>query len=496
MDLQKSTVRSPTETPRFLPRRRRIFVNRDLKIDSINFIGFDMDYTLARYDQSAMTKLSLAKAIDNLIETKRYSHEIRSLEYHEDFVFRGLMVDKRHGNIFKTDAHKHVGRVFHGYQELPKTQRRRLYRKDVYSFDTERFYWIDTLFALPEALLYAGIIEYYESRGTRCDYETLFDDIRDAVDTCHRDDSLKGDIKRDLSSFLERDPDLPATLHKLRSSGKKLFLLTNSHFEYTHAVMTYLLSGQKDDYATWSQYFDFVLVGANKPDFFANDARFLELTDAGEARGSKRIERFERGRIYQGGNISDLEKFIGGRGDEILYVGDHIYGDMIRSKKSTRWRTAMVIPELEQELALRCQLKAEVEERIEVEQQLDRVDSEINYQNALLKSLRNVDSDVASKAIDAVARDVIKKNCRSQLILLRGQRRGALQRIKELDRAIVNYVNPNWGWLFKEGNENSGFGAQVEIYACLYTSRVSNFLHYSPLQHFRSPRHFMPHEKM
>jgi len=35
----------------------------------------------------------------------------------------------------------------------------------------------------------------------------------------------------------------------------------------------------------------------------------------------------------------------------------------------------------------------------------------------------------------------------------------------------------------------------VEQFACIYTSRVSNFLHYSPMQYFRSPRDLMPHEQ-
>jgi hypothetical protein len=48
--------------------------------------------------------------------------------------------------------------------------------------------------------------------------------------------------------------------------------------------------------------------------------------------------------------------------------------------------------------------------------------------------------------------------------------------------------------LLKEENEQSIFGAQVEEYACVYTARVSDFLLYSPLQFFRSPRAEMPHE--
>ncbi|HJL24836.1 MAG TPA: 5'-nucleotidase domain-containing protein [Polyangiaceae bacterium LLY-WYZ-15_(1-7)] len=34
----------------------------------------------------------------------------------------------------------------------------------------------------------------------------------------------------------------------------------------------------------------------------------------------------------------------------------------------------------------------------------------------------------------------------------------------------------------------------MEAYACLYTARVSNFLYYSPLHYFQSPRDRMPHE--
>ena len=55
--------------------------------------------------------------------------------------------------------------------------------------------------------------------------------------------------------------------------------------------------------------------------------------------------------------------------------------------------------------------------------------------------------------------------------------------------------NPYWGPIFREGYEVSKFGEQVEAYACVYTSRVSNFRYYSPMQYFRGPRDRMPHER-
>jgi len=63
-----------------------------------------------------------------------------------------------------------------------------------------------------------------------------------------------------------------------------------------------------------------------------------------------------------------------------------------------------------------------------------------------------------------------------------------------IERRIDQRFHPFWGSLLKEENEESSFGSQVEEYACLYTSRVSNFLAYSPQQYFRSPRDEMAHE--
>ena len=38
------------------------------------------------------------------------------------------------------------------------------------------------------------------------------------------------------------------------------------------------------------------------------------------------------------------------RSAEILYVGDHLYSDVLRSKRTLGWRTALVVPEIEDEM--------------------------------------------------------------------------------------------------------------------------------------------------
>lgn len=38
------------------------------------------------------------------------------------------------------------------------------------------------------------------------------------------------------------------------------------------------------------------------------------------------------------------------KGKNVLYFGDHIFGDILKSKKNSGWRTFLVVPELIHEL--------------------------------------------------------------------------------------------------------------------------------------------------
>jgi 5'-nucleotidase len=57
------------------------------------------------------------------------------------------------------------------------------------------------------------------------------------------------------------------------------------------------------------------------------------------------------GRVFQGGYWGDLNTLMGiSSGENILYVGDHMYSDIAKSKRTLGWRTCLIIPELEEEL--------------------------------------------------------------------------------------------------------------------------------------------------
>lgn len=475
---------------RAIPRGRRIYVNRNLRMDQIGLVGFDMDYTLAIYHMRRLEQLSFDMTLELLIRRFGYPEAARSIRYDHEFVMRGLVVDKEQGNLLKMDRFNHVGRVYHGRRLLDREAWRRLYRDEKIQLSQPRWAWIDTLFALPEASLYAEMVELLEAKGGTVDYARLYEDIREAIDTVHRDGSLKTKIKKDLPAYVFRDPELGPALHKLRSGGKKLFLLTNSLFDYTDAVMTHLLDGQLPEYPSWRNYFDVIVVGGGKPRFFTEHHPFVELDATGAVVGE--ATRFERGKVYQGGNLVDLERMIGIGGEHVLYVGDHIYGDILKSKKASLWRTCMVVQELEEEIEKLERAAPRIRELARAERLRARLEDELAHQRGMLNHLdRRIEraEDPVPPALEAE-----RQQAKQDLERLRRAHREVDGVVRSLTEAVECGFNRYWGLLFKEGNENSRFGEQVEDYACIYTSRVSNFLFTSPMQYFRSPRERMPHE--
>jgi len=57
-----------TGPARGIKRARRVFVNRDLRLTGAAYVGFDMDYTLAIYDQPEMDHLSIQATAQKLLK--------------------------------------------------------------------------------------------------------------------------------------------------------------------------------------------------------------------------------------------------------------------------------------------------------------------------------------------------------------------------------------------------------------------------------------------
>jgi hypothetical protein len=197
---------------------------------------------------------------------------------------------------------------------------------------------------------------------------------------------------------------------------------------------------------------------------------------------------FERGVVYEGGCLRLFEERLGIKGSNVLYVGDHIYGDILRSKKDSKWRTALVLQELDQELTA---LSASDDLRVRRRQLAEArpfFEDELRYYAAKFKEAARGGAQAAE--VDRLMRERAK----GHIDRVRTELSNLEEEYRHLETQIDQIFHPYWGSLLKEMNGLSIFGQQVELYADIYMRRVSSLGAYSPTQFFRSPHDLMPHE--
>lgn len=514
-----------------IPKGRAVFVNRNLRMRNARLVGFDMDYTLAEYEREAFEELAFDITVEKLIAKRAYPEAIRSIRYKPGTYIRGLVVDKKRGNLLKVDAFQYVSRAYHGRVPLSREERKSAYTSSKMNLSDTNFVSVDTMFSLPEVYLYSELVAFFDraadpsaralravapgdgpandplpgtvdvkgfiAKDGRVDYAKIFDDLRAMLDEAHADNSLKSVVVQNLPRYIKKDPKLAVTLYNFRVNGKRLFLLTNSEWSYTEAVMSHLLNGELSELPRWRDFFDIVICSAKKPSWFSSNTPFLRLED--EHKGTfvqANDPSFVPGRVYERGNLHDFERMAGIRGDEIFYVGDHIYGDILRSKKDSLWRTCMIVSELEEELAKAEALAPKIEklEKLKKEKNtLDLKESTCLERINKLREFKIHNFDQLAKADLKVIDEEINRGL-EYLGKISANLTDILVKINKLEGSLDAAYNPMWGELFREGTENTRFADQIKDYACLYTSRVSNFSHYSPTKYFQSPKDMMPHE--
>ena len=473
-----------------------ILCNRTLNMAKIKAIGFDMDYTLAMYYSEAFETLSATNALEKLVHKLGYPSELLEVKYDHSFFIRGLVVDKERGNILKLDRHKYVKRALHGFNPLPRDARAEIYDHITTSgggFGEPRFAVLDAMFSLPDAFLFSAIVQYKDDHPDQVpqSYLDIYSDVRKSVDMCHRDGSIKDQVKDHPQQYIERDSTLVPMLRRLHSSGRKIFLLTNSLWDYTDTVMTYLYGEESS--GSWTDLFDVIISGSCKPAFMLNNRLPLYRCDpaTGNLRNTEGVygetteEYLKRGKCFQGGNYNHLHDLVGvSNGTQILYVGDHIFSDVLRSKRTLGWRTMLIVPELEHEIntlydpasqALADEIAKMRDDRDELDDWVDRIEAEL-------------------------VRDDISETKKAELQEERKQARAKLETARpkiaqEVERFHKRF-HPIWGQMFKTGLQNSRFAEQVEQYACLYTSKVTNIGLVSPEMYWRAVNDLMPHDRI
>jgi len=471
----------PTVYP---PRPRRIFCNRTLNLRAIRAIGYDMDYTLVHYRVEPWERRAFEYMCAKLATQ---GWPVGDLAFDPDLLTRGLIIDAELGNVLKANRFGYVIRASHGTRPLDFEQLRRAYGRTLVDLGERRYVFLNTLFSLSEGCAYLQLVDRLDAGALpgAMGYADLYDRVRRSADEAHFEGALKAEITADPERYVERDDELVLALTDQRESGKKLMLITNSDWGYTDHMLTFAIDPAMPKGARWRDLFDLVIVDARKPDFFSRRMPLFEVaTEEGLLRACPGGIR--KSGMYAGGDAHQVEEWLGVSGEEILYVGDHIYTDVTVTKAALRWRTALILRELEDEVAAvetfkpqQAELSALMREKVQLEFDLSQT------RLALQRRLGGYGPRAAAPA-DAL---------REQIAALRARLIALDERIAPVARHAGDMLNPRWGLLMRAGNDKSHLARQVERSADIYTSRVSNFLVETPFAYLRAPRGSLAHDE-
>ncbi|MBI1753477.1 MAG: HAD-IG family 5'-nucleotidase [Acidobacteria bacterium] len=464
-----------------VPRGRGIFCNRTLNMRSVQAIGYDMDYTLVDYRVDAFERMVYAQAQQRLASE---GWPMEGLDFDARMVTRGLVIDTELGNLVKANRFGFVKRAMHGTRMLEFSEQREAYAQTLVDLSDPRWIFLNTLFSLSEGCLYAQAVDLMD-RGALprpFEYASLYRHVRARVDAQHLEGHLKAEIASAPDRYAVQDPEAAQALLDQKNAGKKLLLITNSEWSFTARMMAHAYDRHLPGDMTWRQLFDLVIVSARKPAFFTEYSPFFEVVDeSGLLRPL--VGPLQPGGMYLGGSAAQVERDLGFSGDEILYVGDHMFGDVHVSKRTLSWRTALVLRELEAEvLALEGYRPTEVR-LMALMREKETLEARLSRARLVLQRLFGLGSSTGEEAVaEARVHDL-----RNQLVALDAE-------IAPLAKAGTELTNERWGLLTRAGNDKSHLTRQIERYADIYTSRVSNFLHATPYAYFRSPRGNLPHD--
>ncbi|PAV56597.1 hypothetical protein WR25_00276 [Diploscapter pachys] len=174
----------------------------------------------------------------------------------------------------------------------------------------------------------------------------------------------------------------------------------------------------------------------------------------------ERVLTLESGKIYAGGHIEELAKGAGFAGKNVLYFGDHIYTDLAEPMLRLGWRTAAIVPDLAREIRT---------------QNTDNYRTSIQWIEILTALIERFQVE-SSRSPET---HKIMENWKGEREKLRFD-------MKEM-------FNAQFGSVFRTYNTMTYFSRRLSD---VYTSRVTNFMHYDCNHTFYPRRNALPHENL
>lgn len=444
---------------------RGVFACNELDLSEVKVYGFDYDYTLAHYKPS-MEHLLYNLGREYLLEKYNYPPEILQLEYKPNFAVRGLHYDIEKGLLLKLDSFLQIqfGAVYRGLTPVSTDEVLRLYKNRIIPIayvegDTRahkpnraKMVHLADLFSVPEMGLLCNVAEYFIKNHIDYHPEILFLDVKNSVQSCHP--IMHKIVAQNVEEYIRPNKDLRKYFHMLQDCQKKLFLVTNSPYHFVNAGMEMLVGSD------WRDFFDVVIVNANKPKFFTEVSRPIRVFDKNaNTHIWEKVTSLEKGIIYYEGTVKQLQDLTGWCGHQVLYFGDHPYSDLADVTLEHGWRTGAIINELTHEInTLNTQSFKENANWLQMLTQL--IEDHQDYKDP--EALEVLNDWMAE-------RDYLRNE-------------------------IKAVFNPQFGSVFRTYHNPTYFSRRLFRFADIYTSNITNLLSYSLTHTFYPRRGVMPHE--
>jgi HAD superfamily 5'-nucleotidase-like hydrolase len=252
-------------------------------------IGFDADHCFVKYNIRELVAFLVKIELDEFVELGYPKSLAEGFNYETDLAMcmNASIFDIDNGLVIKLAEGKEVVQAIKGLRKLNRDEIQAVYGNpplyDAYQWPNTTHlqkgkgaYWVFmTYFDTPKIAVVLRAIDLIDKGVMKG--KTYYDvamDLRTMVyrNYVHYNDkevfpiATYGkyfiEIINDPKKYIQYQPELRTSLTKLKKAGKKIFLGTNSHTEYSNVIMTATLG---DD---WRQFFDVVCCYCRKPLFF------------------------------------------------------------------------------------------------------------------------------------------------------------------------------------------------------------------------------------
>jgi len=154
------------------------------------------------------------------------------------------------------------------------------------------------------------------------------------------------EITKNPHLYIKQRPEIIELLQNLRKKGKKIFLNTNSHYDYSDFTMSTAFG------PNWRDYFDIIISCGRKPEFFKSNEQKFKIANIKECmfHGCEAKIPLKEKSEYVLGNYKDLEitfeNSLGKTNLKYVYLGDNYVSDCFWPPKLKDWDSIAIIEEL------------------------------------------------------------------------------------------------------------------------------------------------------